>query len=227
MGRLNKPAIEGYKYRSPGQTNAKDKMPNFREDVVASQKADVDRIKRSMDTAETRPQNLKQVQGMGDRAISRTLGRAGAVGAALMGGYDLGRAIDEKTGIGKKMVDKVMGPAKVEGDRVELSEDSKKRIARGDLDKKEAKDKDDGAGSKVKAKERKPNPCASGLLREAYPESSIRELVTDIPNTPESEDTPELKRGGKVKKYASGGSVSASSRGDGCAQRGKTRGMMR
>lgn len=219
MGRLNKPAIEGYEYRSPGQTNAKDKMPNFREDVVASQKADIDRIKRSMDTAETRPQNRKQVQEMGGRGISRTLGRAGAVGTALMGGYDLGRAIDEKTGIGKKMVDKVMGPAKVEGDRVELSEDSKKRIARGDLDKKEAKDKDDGAGSKVKAKAKE--------RKEAYPESSIRETVTDIPNTPESEDTPELKRGGKVKKYASGGSVSASTRGDGCAQRGKTRGMMR
>ena len=36
-----------------------------------------------------------------------------------------------------------------------------------------------------------------------------------------------MKKGGKVKKFASGGSVSASSRGDGCAQRGKTRGMMR
>jgi hypothetical protein len=211
MGRLNKPAIEGYEYRSPGQTNAKDKMPNFREDVVASQKADIDRIKRSMDTAETRPQNRKQVQEMGGRGISRTLGRAGAAGTALMGGYDLGRAIDEKTGIGKKMVDKVMGPAKVEGDRVELSEDSKKRIARGDLDKKEAKDK-----PKAKAKERK----------EAYPDSDIRETVTDIPNTPENEDTPELRRGGKVKKFASGGSVSASRRGDGCAQRGKTRGKM-
>ena len=34
-----------------------------------------------------------------------------------------------------------------------------------------------------------------------------------------------LKRGGSVKAYASGGSVS--SRADGCAQRGKTRGMMR
>jgi hypothetical protein len=34
-----------------------------------------------------------------------------------------------------------------------------------------------------------------------------------------------LKKGGAIKKYASGGSVS--SRADGCAQRGKTRGMMR
>jgi hypothetical protein len=36
---------------------------------------------------------------------------------------------------------------------------------------------------------------------------------------------PEFRRGGAAKAYASGGSVS--SRGDGCAQRGKTRGMMR
>lgn len=34
------------------------------------------------------------------------------------------------------------------------------------------------------------------------------------------------KRGGAVKKYAKGGSVSASSRGDGCATKGKTRGKM-
>jgi len=39
--------------------------------------------------------------------------------------------------------------------------------------------------------------------------------------------TAEMKKGGGVKAYAKGGSVSASRRGDGCAQRGKTRGMMR
>jgi hypothetical protein len=32
-----------------------------------------------------------------------------------------------------------------------------------------------------------------------------------------------MKKGGKVKKYAKGGSVT---RGDGCAQRGKTKGTM-
>tara|TARA_R110000823_G_scaffold220612_2_gene349254 strand:- start:1243 stop:1881 length:639 start_codon:yes stop_codon:yes gene_type:complete len=38
---------------------------------------------------------------------------------------------------------------------------------------------------------------------------------------------PNFKRGGKVKKMASGGMArSASSRGDGCAQRGKTKGRM-
>ena len=221
LGRLNKPVKPGYTYRSPQQTNAEDLTPNLREDVVASQKADVDRIKRSLDTSETLPQNRKQRQEMGGRGISRTLGRAGAVGTALMGGYDLGRAIDEKTGIGKKIVDKVMGPAKVEGDRVELSEDSKKRIARGDLDKKEAKDKDDGAGSKAKA-----TPYPKSNIRETS-EDDTRSSYKDTEASGDRDEESSMKKGGKVKKFASGGSVSASRRGDGCAQRGKTRGMMR
>ena len=83
MGRLNKPAKEGYIYRSPGQTNAKDIMPNLREDVMASQSADSDRIKRGLDTSETRPQNRAQVQNAAGRAITRTAGRAGLAGLAL------------------------------------------------------------------------------------------------------------------------------------------------
>jgi hypothetical protein len=47
MGRLNKPAKEGYSYRSPNQTNAQDLTPNLMEDVIASQNADSDRIVRS------------------------------------------------------------------------------------------------------------------------------------------------------------------------------------
>jgi hypothetical protein len=42
-----------------------------------------------------------------------------------------------------------------------------------------------------------------------------------------SEEDQGMKRGGKIKKMASGGSVSkASSRGDGIATKGKTRGKM-
>jgi hypothetical protein len=56
-----------------------------------------------------------------------------------------------------------------------------------------------------------------------------------MPSLPELETDPgslsgPFKKGGKVKsktkKYASGGSVKASKRGDGCAQRGKTKGRM-
>ena len=49
-----------------------------------------------------------------------------------------------------------------------------------------------------------------------------RALMTGRPQGGEG-----MKKGGKVKKYASGGSVSsASKRADGCAQRGKTKGRM-
>lgn len=46
--------------------------------------------------------------------------------------------------------------------------------------------------------------------------------------TPENKDVSDMtfKRGGKVKAYAAGGSVSASRRGDGIATKGKTRGRM-
>ena len=134
MGRLNKPEIPGYKYRSPGQTNAKDLMPNPREDVVASQKADADRIKRGLDTAETRPQNRKQVQEAGGRAALRSVGRAGAAELAFRAGYESGRALDERTGAGKKMVEgssalKTIADKMGKSDRVMLSEDSKDRVA--------------------------------------------------------------------------------------------------
>jgi hypothetical protein len=134
MGRLNKPEIPGYKYRSPGQTNAKDLMPNPREDVVASQKADADRIKRGLDTAETRPQNRKQVQEAGGRAALRSVGRAGAAELAFRAGYEGGRALDERTGVGKKMVEgsgalKAVADKMGGSDKVKLSEDSKDRVA--------------------------------------------------------------------------------------------------
>ena len=87
MGRLNKPEIPGYKYRSPGQTNAKDLMPNLREDVLESQKADVERICRGLDTTKTRPQNRGQGQEAGGRATTRTGGRAGLAGLAGEIGY--------------------------------------------------------------------------------------------------------------------------------------------
>lgn len=52
------------------------------------------------------------------------------------------------------------------------------------------------------------------------------ETAKDLEKTmPELNEAP-MKRGGAVKKMASGGSVSASRRGDGIAQRGKTRGKV-
>lgn len=184
MGRLNKPEIPGYRYRSPGQTNARDRMPNLREDVLESQNADAERIRRGLNTAETRPQNRRRVQEAGGRAITRTGGRAGLAGLAGEVGYGLGREIDERTGAGKKMVKgsevlKSIADKMGDSDRVKLSEDSKNRIA--DMQNDEA----------------------------------MREVDAEREG---------MKKGGKVKKTASGGSVS--SRADGIAQRGKTKGRM-
>ena len=177
MGRLNKPAIPGYDYRSPGQTNARDRMPNLLEDVIESQGADTERIRRGLDTTKTRPQNRKQVQEAGGRATLRSAGRLGAAGLAGEIGYGLGREIDERTGVGKKMVKgsevlKSIADKMGDSDRVKLSKDSKERIA--DMENDEA-------------------------MREVDAEK-------------------------ETKKYAKGGSVS--SRADGIAQRGKTKGRM-
>jgi len=177
MGRLNKSAKEGYTYRSPGQTNANDRFPNLNEDVIASQRADIERIRRGLDTSETRPQNQRQVQEAGGRATTRTGGRAGLGSLALELGYLGGRAIDEKTGIGRKIVDKsglgdLVDKVVNMRDKVELSP--------------RAKEKSDDSDASDKFQPRR------------------------------SEGDFGMKKGGKVS--------SASSRADGCAQRGKTRG---
>jgi len=109
-------------------------MPNLREDVIESQRADTERIRRGLDTAETRPQNRKQVQEAGGRATTRTGSRAGLAGLAGEVGYGLGREIDERTGVGKKMVKgsevlRAITDKMGDSDRVKLSKDSKERIA--------------------------------------------------------------------------------------------------
>lgn len=139
MGRLNKPARDGYRYRSPNQTNARDVTPNLREDVMASQSADNERIRRGLNTAETRPQNRAQVQNAAARAVTRTGGRAGLAALAGEAGYALGRKIDEETGAGKKLVEKSgLGKAAEKAvnrrDKVELSEDSKNRLDEMEVD---------------------------------------------------------------------------------------------
>jgi len=202
MGRLNKPAKEGYIYRSPGQTNAKDLLPNLREDVMASQSADNDRIKRGLDTSETRPQNRAQVQNAAGRAITRTAGRAGLAGLAYEGGKYIGRKIDEETGAGKKIVDSTVGPsidrAVASKERVTLSPEAKARIEAGELEEKET-----------------PKPRKREIEKES-PEGKMRSGRNEEIDDETREKAGGYKRGGKVN--------SASRRGDGIAQKGKTRG---
>ena len=140
MGRLNKPAQPGYRYRSPEQTNARDLTPNLMEDVVASQGADAERMRRGLGADAKREYNRRLQQEAGGRAMLRTAGRANLAGAALGAGYEAGRALDEKTGAGKKLVEdtglgKMAEKMAKPKDKVELSEDAKRRLDEEDIDR--------------------------------------------------------------------------------------------
>ena len=202
MGRLNKPAREGYTYRSPGQTNAKDVTPNLREDVIASQDADNDRIRRGLNADAARANNRRTQQEAGGRAITRTGGRAGLADLAGEAGYALGRKIDEETGVGKKLIDKTVGPsidrAVASKDRVTLSPEAKARIEAGELEEK----------ASVKPMKR--------TMDSASPEGKMRPGRNEEIDDETRESAGGYKRGGKVN--------STSRRGDGIAQRGKTKG---
>jgi hypothetical protein len=138
LGRLNKPAIEGYKYRSPNQTNAQDYTPNLKEDAGKSVKADAERIKKGLDPSTNETQRTKDAAG---RATTRMASRAGLAGLAYTAGEEVGKKLDKEfPELGKKIVDKSgVGPAidKVVNmrDKVELSKSAKERLS---------EDKDEG-----------------------------------------------------------------------------------
>ena len=119
-----------------------DRVPKFDDDVVKSTMDDARKVGKS--TSNLRGAAVDAVKEAGGRAASRLASRAGLAGAALQTGYDAGRAIDEATGIGKKMVDKsglgdMAAKAATSGDRVTLTKDAQERIDRGDLNKKPVK----------------------------------------------------------------------------------------
>jgi len=197
MGRLNKPAQTGYRYRSPNQTNARDLMPNLGEDVAASQSADNERIRKGLGADASRDYNRRLQQEAGGRAMLRTAGRAGLQGAALEAGYQAGRALDEKTGAGKKLVENTgLGKAAEKlakpNEKVELSDYAKQRLNEEEIDQLTRETKAEKDAERAKRKD-----------QEDFDEDKV------------------YKRGGRV--AASKGA----SRGDGIAKRGRTRGMLR
>ena len=113
-----------------------DNLPGLRDNVVERSVEDYRKSQKGKNVGESRLRGSARdvVREAGQRAQNRNMGRAGMAGAALQGGYDLGREIDDRTGAGKAMVkgspvlssvaDK-MGSSK----RVQLSEDAKNRIA--------------------------------------------------------------------------------------------------
>jgi len=183
-----------------------DNLPGLKDDVVERAKEDFAKGQkgRNVDSSKLTGGAKDAVREAGKRADNRNVGRAGAGQVMFEIGYGVGRKIDEKTGLGKKMVDKSgLGSAAEKAanmrDKVELSKDAKAR-----LDEEEV----DNYRREIEAED-KARKAYSGKDEESYKGDS-------------------MKRGGRVKKMASGGmtSSSASKRADGIATKGKTRGKM-
>ena len=172
------------------------------EDVVRRTSEDVGKVKKRMNVESSGLKGgaKESVRDAGGRAASRLGTRAVLANTALQGGYALGREIDERTGVGKKLVDATVGKdidrAVAKRDKVDLSEESKERIRRGDL--------------KEKASEDSSRKMDAELMRMFLRNRNYNDGIRD-------------EREGV---FAKGGKVTASSRADGIAKRGKTRGKV-
>ena len=182
-----------------------DNLPGLKDDVVERAKEDFakGRKGRNVDSSKLTGGAKDAVREAGKRADNRNVGRAGAGQVMFEIGYGVGRKIDEKTGLGKKMVDKSgLGDAAEKAanrrDKVELSKDAKARLDEEEVD---------------------------NYRRETEAEDKARKAYSG--KDEESYKGDGMKRGGRVKKMASGGMTSgassASKRADGIASRGKTR----
>lgn len=117
-------------------------LPGLNDDVVERSVEDYQKGKkgRNVDSSKLKGTAREVVREAGQRADNRNVGRGSLAGAALQGGYELGREIDERTGAGKKMVKgsstlKAVADKMGSSDRVKLSEDTKNRIADMENDK--------------------------------------------------------------------------------------------
>ena len=174
-----------------------DRVPKLDDDVVKSTMEDARKVGKS--TSNLRGAAVDAVKEAGSRAASRLVGRAGLAGAALQGGYDAGRAIDESTGLGKAMVNKSgLGDLAEEmatpSEKVTLTKNAEERIAKGALNKK---------------------PVKRSVSRTTVKTEPTSKPESDYEGD-EGYTTLNMKKGG----------MTASSRADGIAQRGKTRGTL-
>lgn len=190
--------------RSPKQSNAARALPSLREDAGLSQSKDVERIQRGLSPTGKSALTRSAQQEAAGRAITRTGARAGLAGAALETGYELGRAIDEKTGAGKKLVKAVLGEPKDDSPRVELSEYAKERLS--------SRNENYGnEGRRTKSEEPAKKATAKKDVEEKG--SSVREgrneNIDEDTRKRAMESVANLAKGGAVKKYAKGGVVQA------------------
>jgi len=118
-----------------------DNLPGLKDDVVARDREDTAKAKkgREVDSSKLTGGAKEAVREAGKRAENRKIGRRGAGLGALEAGYMIGREIDEKTGLGKKMVDKsglgsIAEKAGKPRDKVELSKSAKERLQDEEVD---------------------------------------------------------------------------------------------
>lgn len=185
-----------------------DNLPGLKDDVLERAREDFQKGKkgRNVDSSKLTGGAKEAVREAGRRAENRNVGRAAAGQAAFEVGYMAGRKIDEETGAGKKLVEKSgLGSAAEKAanrrDKVELSKSAKERLQDEEIDQ-----------------IRRDTDAAEKARREY---SGRYEDGTRLPDE-ESYKGDGMKRGGRVKKMASGGTT-ASKRADGIASRGKTK----
>jgi hypothetical protein len=107
-------------------------IPGATENVVERTSEDIGKVRKRMNVESSGLKGgaKESVKEAGGRAARRLGARAGLAGAALQGGIEAGRALDEATGVGRKLVDKA-GSAidrAATGDRVTLTKDAKRRL---------------------------------------------------------------------------------------------------
>lgn len=206
MGRLNKPAKPGYQYRAPERTNANDLMPHPQEDVGPAQMEDLRKIGRGLNPNAKEGNRFSEInrrrqQEAGGRATLRTGARAGLAGLAFEGGRQIGEEIDRRFPQVGEAVDTALDKSGVS-----------KLLQRGAV-----------PPGRVELTDEARQRLVDNEVAKVVNESREREDEQRAKRKTDSERERTLRR--NADGYAKGGMVgSASKRGDGCAQRGKTRG---
>jgi hypothetical protein len=186
-----------------------DNLPGLRDDVVARDREDTAKAKkgREVDSSKLTGGAKDAVREAGQRASNRKIGRRADALGALGAGYMVGREIDKATGIGKKIVDKG---------------------GLGDIVDKVVSRRDKVAEPSKKDKERLQDEELAQMRRDIDADEKARREYSgryaDGTRLPDEEPYKGdgMKKGGRVKKMASGG-MTASKRADGIASRGKTK----
>ena len=166
-----------------------DKVPSLNEDVGRGVSEDAGKVKKAF-TSTAKGAAKDAVKNAGIRAGSRLASRASLAGTAAQLGWDVGRAVDKTTGIGKKIVDSTVGDdiessiTRGHGDE-NLSADTKRRLkdgeaggGRGKVNPPNARDAGGGRGfvNPETPKAAKSSPKAAKPTAKAdAPMSSVRE----------------------------------------------------